>query len=153
MGVRECLFVCLFKLFYCCSITVFCIYSPTTPPSQPNPPPSLASTPHPPLWFCSCVLYSCSWKPFPPISPPSSPLVTVRLFLISMSLVIFCLLFSFADYVPVKGEIIWFLSLTTWLISFFKKYIYWLCYYSCPISHPPYSTPSCPPPPSHIPPL
>ena len=32
-------------------------------------------------------------------------------------LVIFCLLFSFVDYVPVKGEIIWYLSLTTWFIS------------------------------------
>ena len=36
---------------------------------------------------------------------------------------------------------------------FFFWYIYWLCYYSCPISRPPHSTPSCPPPPSHIPPL
>ena len=35
----------------------------------------------------------------------------------SMSLVIFCLLFSSVDYVPVKGEVIWYLSLTTWLIS------------------------------------
>ena len=34
-----------------------------------------------------------------------------------MSLVIFCLPFSFVDYVPVKGEIIWYLSLTAWLIS------------------------------------
>ena len=34
-----------------------------------------------------------------------------------MSLVIFCLLFSFVDYVPVKGEIIWYLSLIAWLIS------------------------------------
>ena len=41
----------------------------------------------------------------------------VTLFLISMSLVIFCLFFSFVDYVPVKGEIIWYLSLTAWLIS------------------------------------
>ena len=41
----------------------------------------------------------------------------VRLFLISMSLVIFCLLSSSVDYVPVKGEIIWYLSLTTWHIS------------------------------------
>ena len=41
----------------------------------------------------------------------------VTMFLISMSLVIFCLLFSFVDYVPVKGEIIWYLSLTAWLIS------------------------------------
>ena len=34
-----------------------------------------------------------------------------------MKLVIFCLLFSFVDYVPVKGEIIWYLALTAWLIS------------------------------------
>ena len=34
-----------------------------------------------------------------------------------MSLVIFCLLFSSIDYVPVKGEIIWYLSLTSWLMS------------------------------------
>ena len=34
-----------------------------------------------------------------------------------MSLVIFCLLFSSIDYVLVKGEIIWYLSLTAWLIS------------------------------------
>ena len=34
-----------------------------------------------------------------------------------MSLVIFCLLFSSVDYVPIKGEIIWNLSLTAWLIS------------------------------------
>ena len=27
------------------------------------------------------------------------------------------MLFSFVDYVPVKGEIIWYLSLTVWLIS------------------------------------
>ena len=33
-----------------------------------------------------------------------------------MSLVIFCLLFSSIAYVPVKGEIIWYLSLTAWLI-------------------------------------
>ena len=39
------------------------------------------------------------------------------MFLISVSLVIFCLLFSFVDYVSVKGEIIWYLSLTAWLIS------------------------------------
>ena len=51
------------------------------------------------------------------MSLPPSLLVIVGLFLTSMSLVIFCLVFSFVDYVPVKGEIIWYLSLTTWLIS------------------------------------
>ena len=72
---------------------------------------------HPPPWFCPCVLYSSSWKPFSPISPPHSPLAIVRLFLTSMSLVIFCLLFISIDYVPVKGESRWYLSLTAWLIS------------------------------------
>ena len=37
------------------------------------------------FWFCPCVLYRCSWKPFPspptpPLSPSSSPLVTFSLF-------------------------------------------------------------------------
>ena len=58
-----------------------------------------------------------SCKLLSPLSPPHSPLAIVTLFLISMSLVMFCLLFSFVDYVPVKGEIIWYLSLTAWLIS------------------------------------
>ena len=48
-----------------------------------------------PPWFCPCVLYRCSWKLSSPLSPPHSPLVTVRLFLISVSLVIFCLLVCF----------------------------------------------------------
>ena len=54
---------------------------------------------------------------FPHYPPPRSPLAIVRLFLVSMSLGIFCLFFSFVDYVPVKGDIIWYLSLTAWLIS------------------------------------
>ena len=37
-----------------------------------------------------------------------------------MSLVIFCLLFSFVDSVPVKGEIIWYLSLTAFLLKKLK---------------------------------
>ena len=53
----------------------------------------------------------------PVILSPHSPLAIVRLFLTSMSLVIFRLLFSFVDYVPVKDEIIWYLFLTAWLIS------------------------------------
>ena len=83
-----------FTLFYCCSITVVCIF-PTIPPT-PAKPTSLPCF-HPLPWFCPCVLYSCSWKPFPPLSPPTFPLVTVRLFSISMSLVIFSLLSSFVD--------------------------------------------------------
>ena len=91
--------------FYCYSITVVCLFSPSL---------------HPPPWFCPCVLYSTSCNPLYPLSPPPPPtpaLAIVRLFLTSMSLVIFCLLFSSIAYVPVKGEIIWYLSLTSWLIS------------------------------------
>ena len=84
----------LFKKFFswifknCCSSTVVSIL----PPPQPSPPPTLDPTPH---WFCPCVLHTCSWKTFllfPPLSLPTSPLVTVSLFFVSMSLVIFCLL-------------------------------------------------------------
>ena len=103
------------KIFYCYSITVVCLFSPSLH-STPAEPPSL---PHlqPPPWFCPCVLYSSSYNPLFPLSPPHSTLAVVRLFLTSMSLVIFCLLFSSIDYVPVKGEITWCLSLTIWLIS------------------------------------
>ena len=103
------------KLFYCCSITVVCIFSPPLYPT-PAKPTSLPCF-HPSPWFYPCVLYSSSWKPFSPIALPHSPVAIVRLFLTSVSLVIFCLLFSSVDYFPVKGEIIWYLSLTAWLIS------------------------------------
>ena len=88
-------------------------------PIPPLPPASPTSFPHlyPLPWLCPCVVYSSSYRPLSPLPPPHSPLAIVTLFLISMSLVILCLLFSFVDYVPVKGEIIWYLSLTAWLIS------------------------------------
>ena len=106
------------KIFYCCSVTVVCIFSPSLhPPAKPTSFPHL----HPPPWFGPCLIYSSSWKPFSPLFPPHSPLAIIRLFLTSVSLVIFCLLFSSVDYVPVKGEIIWYLSLTAWLISLGMK--------------------------------
>ena len=87
--------------FYCYSITVVCILSPSLHPT-PAKPTSLPCF-HPSPWFCPCVLYSSSCKPLSPLSPSHSPLVIVRLLLTSMSLVIFCLLFSSVHYVPVKG--------------------------------------------------
>ena len=104
-----------FLSFSCYSITVVCIFSPSLQPT-PAEPTSLPCL-HPPPWFCPCVLYSSSCNPVSQLSPSHTPLAIVRLFLTSMSLVIFCLLFSLVDYGPVKGEIIWYLSLTTWLIS------------------------------------
>ena len=82
-----------FILFYFYSVTMVCIFSPSLHPT----PASTTSLPHlyPPPWFCPCVLYSNSYRPLSPLSPPHSPLAIVTMFLISMSLVIFCLLFSF----------------------------------------------------------
>ena len=54
---------------------------------------------------------------FPLLSPSPPPLVTVSLFFISMSLVIFCLLVCFVDQVLLIDEIIWYLSFIAWLPS------------------------------------
>ena len=79
-----------------------CLFSPSLhlTPAEPTSLPHL----HPPSWFCPCVLYSSSCNSLSSLSPPHSSLTIVRLFLTSMSLVIFCFLFSSVDYVPVKGE-------------------------------------------------
>ena len=104
-----CFLYIYFFNFHFYSITVVCLFSPSLHPT-PAEPTSF------PLDFCPYVLYSSSCNPFSSLSPPHSPLPIVRLFLTLMSLVIFCFLFSF-DYVPVKGEILWYLSLTAWLVS------------------------------------
>ena len=82
-------------IFYCCSGTV----SPFSHlPPHPSPLRTLETTP---LSLCACVLYTCSLMTLPslPLSPiiphyifPPSPLATVSLFFISVSLVIFCFL-------------------------------------------------------------
>ena len=66
------LYIFFNKIFYCCSITLVCIFSPPLYPTPAKP----ISLPcfHPPSWFCPCVLYSSSWKPFSPLSLPRSPL-------------------------------------------------------------------------------
>ena len=86
-------------------------------PAHPHLPPSILPT----FGFVHESFIHVPWRPFPYFpslssSPPSS-LVTINLFFISMSLVIFCLLVCFVDYVPLTGEIICYLSFTTWLIS------------------------------------
>ena len=47
--------------------------------------------------------------------PP--PLITVSLAFTSVSLVLFCYFVYFVDQVPLISEIMWYLSLTTWLSS------------------------------------
>ena len=62
--VKFNILIYLFKLFYCCSITVVCIPPPTAPPPpQPNPPPSLASTL--PLGFAHVSFIVVPENPFP----------------------------------------------------------------------------------------
>ena len=81
----------LILIFYCYSITVVWLFSPSLHPTPVKP----LSLPHfhPPPWFCPCVLYSSSCNPLSSLSPPHSRLSIVRSFLTSMSLVIFCFLF------------------------------------------------------------
>ena len=111
------IFIYLCIYFYCCSSTVVSIF----PPSLSSASQTFTSHPQsfPPLWFCPWVLYTCSLMTLSSIFPhylsPPSPLVTVSLF-ISVTPVVFCLLVCFVDYVPPIGEIIWYLSFTTWLI-------------------------------------
>ena len=115
------------KLFYCCSITVVCIFSPPLYPT-PAKPTSLPCF-HPSPWFYPCVLYSSSWKPLSPLSPPYSPVATVTMFLISMTLVK--------------------------IFSLFKKLLYcWSFTVVCIFSPPLYPTPAKPSslPCSHLPP-
>ena len=105
-----------FKKNYCYLITVVCLFSPSLHPTPENPPLSPISTLTIDFVHVSFIV-SSSCNRLSSLSPPHSPLAIVRIFLTSMSLVVFCLLFSSVDYVPVKGEIIWYLSLTVWLIA------------------------------------
>ena len=115
--IREWILQFFFSYLTVVQVQMSLFYLHHSIPPQPSPLPNVDPTP---LWFCPCVLCIRSWKSFPlflPLPPPTSSLVTVSLFLISMSLVIFCFLVCFVDYSPLIGETIWYLSFTTWLIS------------------------------------
>ena len=83
-----------FIYFY--SVTIVCIFSPSLHPT-PASPTSLSHL-YPPPWFYPCVLYRSSYRPLSPLSPPHSPVAIATMFLISMSLVIFCLLVGCRTY-------------------------------------------------------
>ena len=106
------LFIYLFLIFIVIQLQLSAFSPhPSTPP-QPKPPPSPASTLPLDFVHVSFIGVRVNASPHYPLPTTRSPLAIVRLFLTSMSLVIFCLLISSVDYVPVKGEIIWYLSLT-----------------------------------------
>ena len=106
-----CLFICL--NFYCYSITVVCIFSPSLHPPQPNPPPIPASTLPLDFVHVSFIVVPVILSHHCP-SPP--PLAIVRLFLTSMRLVIFCLLFFFCwllltFFIVPTASPLWYVSL------------------------------------------
>ena len=103
--------------FYCCSSTVVSVFSPHLPPTPPIPTSYSRSYP---FWLCPCVLYIYFLRRLPLFSPiisVPSPLWLLSVRSLLQSLVIFCSLVCFVDSVPIKGEIIWYVSFTTWLIS------------------------------------
>ena len=104
-----------FTIFIVIQLQLYAFSPHSSTPPQLNPPPSPTSTL--PLDFVHVSFIVVPVIPSPHCPLPTPPLAIVRLFLTSMSPVIFCLLFSSVDYVPVKGEIIWYLSLIAWLIS------------------------------------
>ena len=93
------LFFLLFPFFKnCCVIIVVPNFPPLSPPPYPSPLPTFNLPPTPCL--CPWVLHACSLMTLPllshyPLSP--SPLVTVSLFFVSMSLVLFYSLVCFVN--------------------------------------------------------
>ena len=89
----------VFSFFYCCAITVVSISPPYSPRPYPHPPPTfnaLLSLSMGPLYMFLVDL-SLSLPHYPPLP---SPLGTVSLFFISMSLVIF---WSLCFFSPIIG--------------------------------------------------
>ena len=112
-------FLPLFSLFFQVQVQVeLSRFPPTTlsHSNQPHIPPS--TLPHLALSMGPLYRFPNDTSPSFPCHPLlPSPLVTVSLFFNSMSLVIFLLACLCVDEVPLIGEIIWYFSFTTWLIS------------------------------------
>ena len=89
-----------FFFFYCCSTTVVPIFPSPLSPVPPTPTSHIQSSPHPVVFVYGSFIHVPWLAPsssLPCDPPPPSPLVTVSLFFISMSLVLFWLLVCFVD--------------------------------------------------------
>ena len=106
-------FIFYFLNFYCYSITVVCLFSPSLLPTPAEPTSLHHLHPSPDFVPVSFIVVPAIPSSHCPHPTPPWPLR----FPTSLSLVVYCLLISSIDYVPVKGEIRWYLSLTAWLIS------------------------------------
>ena len=84
----------------------------------PHPSPTSTLSPTP-LLLCLWVLYTCSLMTLPILSPviPLPSRYHQSVLYSTVAVYIFCLLVYFVDQVLLIGEIIWYVSFTTWLIS------------------------------------
>ena len=105
----------LILILYCYSSTVVRLLSPSLHPT-PAEDPSLLHFHHPP-GFHPSVLHSSSPNSLSSLAPPHATPPTFRWFPNSMSLATLGFLPFSTYYSPAKGEIIWYLSHTVWLIS------------------------------------
>ena len=90
--------------FYCYSITVVCLFSPSLHPT-PAKPPSLPQHHPPPCVHGSFIVVPENPSPHSSLPLPLWLLLDCSYFNVSGYIYIF-LLFSFVDYVPVKDDII-----------------------------------------------
>ena len=101
------LFMYLFLLFF----KYNCLHFPPPPSCPTHHHLSPSNLPLLALPICPLYLFLDGPSPINPNYPLSpSSVVTVGLFFISMSVVVFCLLVCFVDWVPLTGEIIWKIS-------------------------------------------
>ena len=129
--IKITFFLCFFHYY---SITVVPISPPLLSPTLPISTSHIQSSP--PLALCMGPSYMFLEDPspsFPCYSPSPSPLVTVSLFCISMSLALFCLLVCFVDQAPLIDETICYLSFTTY--KSYSQYTYYMFQYNYTIIH------------------
>ena len=88
------------------------------PPLFYLPPLSIPSGDHHPVFCLGSTFFPQSLHLFHPTPQPLSPLTAASLFSESMSLFLFCLLVYFVPQIPHVSEILWYLPLSDWLISF-----------------------------------
>ena len=104
------------KTFFIVVQVQLSLFFPLHSPIHPQPLPSILPTLA--LSMSPLCMFLDDPSPIFPIIPLPTPPVTNSVFFNSKSLFIFCLLVCFVDQVPIKGKITWYLSFTTWLISF-----------------------------------
>ena len=108
----------MFYFLYCCSITVVPIFHPVLPPQTTHTRLPHSILPTPIVIVHESFIHIPGW-PFPVFAPlvPSPHPSGYCQFVLYFHVSGYILLPFFVDSVSLIGEIIWYLSFTTWLIS------------------------------------